>query len=78
MDVHKESIVVTAVGHDSEGIIARFESQNTDKVIHRLVKRLREFGEVRCVYEAGPCGYDLRRFLDAQGISCEVVAPFFL
>ena len=75
MDVHKESISVTAVGHDSEGVKARFETPNTDKGVHRLAKRLREWGEVRCVYEAGPCGYELRRFLSSQGIPCEVVAP---
>jgi transposase len=75
MDVHKESIVVTAVGHDSEGIKARFETPNTDKGVHRLAKRIREFGEVRCAYEAGPCGYEIRRFLSSQGIPCEVVAP---
>jgi transposase len=75
MDVHKESIVVTAVNHDSDRATARFEIPNTDTGVHRLVKRLREMGEVRCAYEAGPCGYELRRFLSSQDISCDVVAP---
>jgi transposase len=68
MDVHKESIFVTAVGHDSERVRVRFEIPNTDKGVHRLVNRLREFEEVRCAYEAGPCGYELRRLLSSQGI----------
>jgi len=75
MDVHKESIVATAVGHDSGEVRTRFELPNTDKGVHRLVQHLRGLGEVRCVYEAGPCGYHLRRVLEERGIVCDVVAP---
>lgn len=75
MDVHKESIVVAAISHDSDSATARSEIPNTDTGIHRLVKRLREMGDVRCAYEAGPCGYELRRFLASQEIPCDVVAP---
>lgn len=32
-------------------------------------------GEVRIVYEAGPCGYELCRRLRTAGLSCEVAAP---
>lgn len=32
-------------------------------------------GEVRIVYEAGPCGYDLYRRLRKAGLNCEVAAP---
>ena len=32
-------------------------------------------GEVRIVYEAGPCGYELCRRLRKAGLSCEVAAP---
>jgi transposase len=74
MDVHKESIVVAAV--DGAGATAaRWETTNTSKGKERLAKRLLELGAVRCAYEAGPCGYDLRRFLDGKGIPCDVVAP---
>ncbi len=75
MDVHKESIVVIALSHDSEKVAARFEIPNTDPGVHRLAKRLRDMGSVRCAYEAGPCGYELRRFLSSQDIPCDVVAP---
>jgi hypothetical protein len=47
MDVHKESIVITAVRHDSDKATARFEIPNTDTGVHRLVKRLREMGGSR-------------------------------
>ena len=26
-------------------------------------------------YEAGPCGYDLLRFLESMGVACWVIAP---
>ena len=32
-------------------------------------------GEVRCCYEAGPCGYWLQREFQKKGFSCMVVAP---
>jgi transposase len=32
-------------------------------------------GEVRVVYEAGPCGFDLFRRLTAAGLNCQVAAP---
>jgi len=47
-----------------------------DRGLGRLVKMLRELpGQVRCVYEAGPCGYALQRYLSARAIACEVAAP---
>ena len=30
---------------------------------------------VRCCYEAGPCGFDLQRYLHTKGIACDVIAP---
>ena len=41
--------------------------------ISRFVERLR--GPVQCCYEAGPCGFELQRFLTARGIECAVIAP---
>lgn len=32
-------------------------------------------GEVRIVYEAGPCGYELYRRLTEKGLQCRVAAP---
>lgn len=46
------------------------------KGMQRLIERLKkEEGEVRCVYEAGPCGYELYRRLRKAGIHCDVIAP---
>jgi transposase len=43
--------------------------------IGRFVQRLRRQGPVHCCYEAGPCGFELQRFLAARQITCDVIAP---
>ena len=43
--------------------------------IMRFVERLRRQGAVRCCYEAGPCGFELQRSLQARAIPCDVIAP---
>jgi len=75
MDVHKESILAVAIAGDSGAVTARWETPNTAKGKGRLATRLAGLGKTRCAYEAGPCGYDLRRFLDDKGIPCDVIAP---
>lgn len=47
-----------------------------DRGLGRLERKLKELpGQVRCAYEAGPCGYFLYRSLDEKGICCTVAAP---
>ncbi len=77
MDAHKEAINVAALSAQErrqEWII-----ENTPAAIRRLVRKLeREAagGEVRCCYEAGPCGYALQRQIEAAGaVRCVVIAP---
>ena len=43
--------------------------------IGRFVDRVVRRGRVRCCYEAGPCGFELQRFLQGRGVPCEVIAP---
>jgi transposase len=44
--------------------------------IDALVRKLQsKGGELVFVYEAGPCGYWLRRYLTGPGVTCLVVAP---
>jgi transposase len=43
--------------------------------IGRFVDRVRANGPVRCCYEAGPCGFELQRFLTARDVPCDVIAP---
>jgi transposase len=50
---------------------------NEPQAVRRLVRKLeREApGPVRCCYEAGPCGYALRRQMTTPRVSCQVIAP---
>jgi transposase len=43
-----------------------------DKLIRRLPSKCKH---LPCVYEAGPCGYWLYRYLSKKGLVCWVVAP---
>src|SRR4030067_1626172 len=75
MDVHAENIVLAAVRGSTDAVLLRAEFPNTPKGRERLAGRLAENAPVRCVYEAGPCGYELRRFLEEKNIDCQVAAP---
>jgi hypothetical protein len=49
---------------------------NDPKVIRKTFGRmLAEVHELRCCYEAGPCGYEVMRLLEQMGIECVVVDP---
>jgi len=77
MDAHKKAINVAMLLPDARQPVEWLVA-NEPAAIRRLGKKLvREAsGEVRCCYEAGPCGYALQRELEAAGgIVCEVVAP---
>ena len=43
--------------------------------IVRFVERFRRNAQVQCCYEAGPCGFDVQRALQARQIPCDVIAP---
>src|SRR5262249_37872606 len=43
--------------------------------IGRFVDRFVRREGVRCCYEAGPCGFELQRYLQARHIACDVIAP---
>jgi transposase len=75
LDVHAERIVIaTLVGQAREPEIR--DIPNEPKAIRRLFHKLAaESYELRCCYEAGPCGFELHRQLTAMGVACEVVAP---
>jgi transposase len=75
LDVHAERIVVaTLTGQAREPEVR--DIPNEPKVVRRTFQRLAaEAYELRCCYEAGPCGFELHRQLTAMGIVCEVVAP---
>jgi transposase len=76
MDVHADNIRVAVYRGNETEPLEEYDSQTDTRSLGRLLKRLQGLsGKVRCVYEAGPCGYELQRYLTGNGISCEVVAP---
>jgi transposase len=75
LDVHKDS---TAIGVAEAGREAPRFVGTVGADVAQLLKALRSIGKAErmlVVYEAGPCGYVLKRQLDARGYACEVVAP---
>jgi transposase len=73
-DADKAEVAVYR-GWESEPA-ATFSVGMDRKGVKKLIERLKqESGEVRCVYEAGPCGYPLARTLHEAGIRCDVIAP---
>jgi transposase len=74
LDVHKDTIAVCWLRADSQEEETR-EIPNEERAIRTLFKRLANEGELRVCYEAGPCGYPVRRQLEQMGIACDVIAP---
>ena len=76
LDAHKRSISVAQLLPGRRQAV-EWEVPNERAAVKRLARKLEReaSGEVRCCYEAGPCGYTLQRQLMDAGIVCEVVAP---
>jgi transposase len=77
MDVHKDSMAVANVAQDhgaevtSLGIIGTRQG-GIDQLIRKMPSKATH---LIFVYEAGPCGYWLHRYLTPKGYDCWVVAP---
>src|SRR5215472_14218507 len=77
MDVHKESIAVAYVAQEYGAEVVSLGTIGTrqcdiDKLIRQLHSKSKQ---LVFVYEAGPCGYWLYRYLTKKGYVCWVVAP---
>jgi transposase len=77
LDVHKDSIAV-AYAPEQTGVEPTYlgpigtRTCDIDKLIRQLHSKA---SKVLFVYEAGPCGYWLYRYLQKEGKHCMVVAP---
>ncbi len=68
--------LAVAADRDSEKFEHEFELVPTEQGYRKLIGFVRGLaGEVRVVYEAGPCGYELYRRLRKAKIDCRVAAP---
>src|SRR5919106_2612696 len=77
MDVHKDSIAVAYVAkaHDAEVVFLGTIGTRQGDIDQLIRKRPSKATHLSCVYEAGPCGYWLSRYLSKKGYDCWVVAP---
>jgi len=77
LDVHKDSIAVAhATGGRSDPPVFVGEIGTRQADLDRLIRRLQgKASALRFVYEAGPSGYGLYRYLTKKGWPCDVVAP---
>src|SRR5712692_10026204 len=77
LDVHKESIAVAYAPEERGTEVVSLGAIGTRQCdIDKLIRKLQAKGApLVFVYEAGPCGYWLYRYLSRQGLSCHVVAP---
>jgi transposase len=77
LDVHKESIVATYAAKDHAAEVVFLGTIGTCQCdIDMLIRKLHAKSKhLVFVYEAGPCGYWLYRYLTKRGHVCWVVAP---
>jgi len=77
MDVHKESIDISLAEEGRDGEVRRYGGIPGElEALAKVVKALRAPNRrLRFVYEAGPCGFGIHRYLTAQGEECVVVNP---
>ncbi len=77
LDVHKDTIEIAIAeeGRDKEvrswGKIGG-DLESFEKAMRKLQSKGRT---LRFVYEAGPCGYTIYRYLVSKGLDCTIVAP---
>jgi transposase len=77
LDVHKNSISIGIADEGRDGEIRYYGKidNNMDQLTKFSRKLISQGAELRCVYEAGSCGYHIYRYLTSNGIKCEVIAP---
>jgi transposase len=77
LDVHKDSIAVAYAPEDRTAEVVSLGAIGPRQCdIDKLIRKLQAKGATLVfVYEAGPCGYWLYRYLTRQGLACHVVAP---
>lgn len=76
LDVHADEIQVAVYRGWESATREEFTIAHDTAGLGRLLKKLKSYeGEVRCCYEAGPCGYTVHRYFTGHGIACDIAAP---
>lgn len=76
LDVHKTMIAVAIAEAGSNEVRYFGEIENTPEQITKTLNSLSRSGtQLSVCYEAGPCGYEIYRYLTDRDIDCTVVAP---
>jgi transposase len=76
IDDHADKLTIAQYVGQQKAAAKQWEVDASEQGLRQVVRWLRGLpGRVRCVYEAGPCGYELYRLLRSKGIDCGVAAP---
>jgi transposase len=77
LDVHKKTICVAVADGDINSEPRIYGTISSDlNSLDKAIRQLQSSGaKLRIVYEAGPCGYGLYRYLTSKGHDCIVVPP---
>ena len=77
LDVHSKSISVAIADEGRKGEVRHYGTiANTTEAIDKVIKSLTATGVgLRFIYEAGPCGFALYRYLTGNGFTCIVTSP---
>jgi transposase len=76
MDTHKKEHKV-ALHYPGDEQIVQFAVKNTARDIKKMVKNIKKQApaDIKFCYEAGVCGFSLKRRIEALGCQCRVIAP---
>jgi len=76
MDTHKKEHKV-ALHYPCNEEIVRFAVKNNVRDIKRMVNKIKKRApaDIKFCYEAGVCGFTLKRRIEALGCQCTVIAP---
>jgi transposase len=77
LDVHKNTIDVALAEGGVQGEVRSYgKIDSTVEALNKLIRKIKAKGsKLQFVYEAGPCGYEIYRYLISKGHPCSVVAP---